>query len=215
MFQNKKMSTKLILADDHPLLLNGTKEFLVSLGYNVIYTAVDGQEAYNKIVRFKPDVAILDFDMSKLNGIEIAEAIKRNNIATKVIILTLHKQEALLNEIGKSIDGYITKDSAMEELQACINTVIVGKTYISTTLKKSIHFDTSPMDNFNLTVTEIKILKYLNQNLSSTQIAEELFISKRTVEKHRSNIIKKLHLDSSNQNALIIWLKNHPEITRL
>ncbi|GAA3786632.1 response regulator transcription factor [Corallibacter vietnamensis] len=206
------MPTKLILADDHPLLLNGTKEFLEKLGYHIIYTAIDGQEAYNSIIKLNPDIAILDFDMPKLNGLEIAEEIVRKNVTTKIIILTLHKQEALLNEVGKSIHGYITKDSAMQELEACINTIKSGKTYISSKLSNSIHFDTSNSENFELTVSEIKILKYLNENLSSNQIAEELFISKRTVEKHRSNIIKKLNLDSSNQNALIIWLKNHPEI---
>lgn len=204
--------TKIILADDHPLLLNGTKEFLEKLGHNIVDVAHDGQEAYNKIIKLKPDIAILDFDMPKLNGLEIAEEIKRNHLSCKIIMLTLYKQESLLNEVGKTIQGYITKDSTMEELETCILKIKMDETYIGTKLNKSIHFDTKSNENFKLTAAEVKILYYLNQNLNSTQIAEELFISKRTVEKHRSNIIKKLNLDSSNYNALFIWLKNHPEI---
>lgn len=206
------MAISIILADDHPLLLNGTKEFLERLGYEILDTATNGQEAYNKIVNQNPNLAILDYDMPKLNGLEIAKEIKSKKLATKTIVLTLHKQESLLKEVGKSIHGYITKDSAMEELKACIKTIESGKTYISSKLENSTYFNLNPNKNFKLTVAEIKILKYLNENLNSSQIAEELFISKRTVEKHRSNIIKKLELDSSNQNALVIWLKDHPEI---
>jgi len=206
------MAISIILADDHPLLLNGTKEFLERLGYEILDTATNGQEAYNKIVKKNPYLAILDYDMPKLNGLEIAKEIKCKKLATKTIVLTLHKQESLLKEVGKSIHGYITKDSAMEELKTCIKTIESGKTYISSKLENSTYFNLNSNKNFKLTVTEIKILKYLNENLNSSQIAEELFISKRTVEKHRSNIIKKLELDSSNQNALVIWLKDHPEV---
>ena len=205
--------TTILLADDHPLLLNGTRDFLKKKGYHVIATAKNGNEAYNCILKEQPDIAILDFDMPKLNGLEIALEVKKNKLITKIIILTLHKQESILNEIGHSIHGYITKDSAMEELEQCIDALKKKTTFISAKLKNTIHFDVSINNNINqLSITELKILKYLNKNLNSTQIAEELFISKRTVEKHRSNIIKKLHIDSSKQNALIVWLKKHPEL---
>jgi len=206
------MPTTVILADDHPLLLNGTKEYLEKKGYQILDTATDGNDAYNKILKHQPDIAVLDFDMPKLNGLEVATEVKRNNLQSKVVILSLHKQESLINEVGNTLCGYLTKDSAMEELDTCLSTVKTGKTYIGTKLKSHIHFDTQSSDIESLTSAEIKILKYLNENLSSTQIAEELFISKRTVEKHRSNVIKKLGLDSTSQNALIVWLKQHPEI---
>lgn len=207
------MSTTIILADDHPLLLNGTKEFLETKWYNVIDTATDGNTAYNKIIELQPDIAILDFDMPKLNGLEVAQQIKRKKISTKVIILTLHKQESILQEIGQSIHGYVTKDSALQELEACLESVKNNSNYIGEKLKNSIHFNGDTDSNVKeLSPTEIKILKYLDKNLNSTQIAEELFISKRTVEKHRSNIIKKLEIDTTNQNAIFVWLKNHPNI---
>ncbi|MGJ8550252.1 response regulator transcription factor [Winogradskyella wichelsiae] len=207
------MSTTIILADDHPLLLSGTKEFLEKKKYEVIATATDGNTAYNKILELKPDIAILDFDMPKLNGIEVAQEIKRNNLHTKIIILTLHKQESILIEVGQCIQGYVTKDSAIQELEACLQSLKNNINYIGDKLKKSVHFNTNTDSKIKkLSPTEIKILKYLNKNLNSNQIADELFISRRTVEKHRSNIIKKLEIDTTNQNALFVWLKNHPNI---
>ncbi|MBN2867621.1 MAG: response regulator transcription factor [Flavobacteriaceae bacterium] len=207
------MPTTILLADDHPLLLNGTKEFLEKKWCKVIDTATDGNEAYNKITKHVPDIAILDFDMPKLNGLEVAEEIKRNNIQTKVVILTLYKQESLLNVVGKTIHGYITKDSALAELEICIRSIKENKTYIGNNLKKNIHFNNYANTTLEkLSTTEIKILKYLEKNLNSTQIAKELFISKRTVEKHRSNIIKKLEIDTTKQNALFVWLRQNPNI---
>jgi DNA-binding NarL/FixJ family response regulator len=206
------MHTSIVLADDHPLLLNGTKEYLEKKGHQVLDTAADGNEAYNKIVRLRPDVAILDVDMPKLNGLEVALEIKRKGLPTKVIILSLHKQEAILNEVGNSILGYVTKDSAMEELEDCLRAIGKNDTFISSKLRSNVQFDIRQFNVETLTPTEMKILKYLNGNLSSGQIADELFISKRTVEKHRSNIIKKLDIDTTNQNALYAWLRQHPEI---
>ncbi|EPR72157.1 two-component response regulator [Winogradskyella psychrotolerans RS-3] len=129
------MSTTIILADDHPLLLNGTKEFLEKKWYNVIDTATDGNTAYNKIVELQPDIAILDFDMPKLNGLEVAQQIKRKKIRTKVIILTLHKQGSILKEVGLSIHGYVTKDSALQELEACLESVNNNINYVGQKLK--------------------------------------------------------------------------------
>ncbi len=202
---------RVLLADDHPLLLNGTKSFLKEKLYDVVATAEDGNDAYNKILKYKPDVAILDFDMPKLNGLEIAKQIKQKKVATKIIILTLHKQEAILQEVGDSITGYLTKDTALNELEECLRRVMDNQEYISTNLTQSIHFDHKERAIDKLTATEVKILKYLEQTYTSAQIAEELFISKRTVEKHRSNIIEKLNLPST-PNALVLWLKQHPEL---
>ncbi|WP_435133342.1 response regulator [Formosa sp. A9] len=206
------MPTTIVIADDHPLLLNGTKTFLESKWFKILDTATDGNSAYNKIASLKPDVAILDFDMPKLNGLEVALEIKRNALNTKVIILTLHKQEAILNEVGKTIEGYLTKDSALEELESCLERLKNNGNYIGSKLKNDTLCTNSASKIESLTPSEVKILKYLDQHYSSSQIAEELFISRRTVEKHRSNIIKKLELNNTNQNALFIWLKNNPDI---
>ncbi|MFK5982849.1 MAG: response regulator transcription factor [Flavobacteriaceae bacterium] len=204
------MSVSIVLADDHPLLLNGTEQYLKTLGFSVVATAQDGNDAYNQIIKHEPDIAILDFDMPKYNGIEIAKLCLKKGIETKIIILTLYKQEAIIREIGVSICGYILKNDAMEELEICVQEIAKGNTYISINLNENIHLGDPTNSVENLTVTEMKILKYLAKNQSSSQIAETLFVSKRTVEKHRSNIIKKLGIPSS-QNALLLWVQKNPQ----
>lgn len=205
------MNPTIVIADDHPLLLTGTKAFLESKRFKVLATALDGNEAYNAIVKHNPDIAILDFDMPKLNGLEVAQECLQKKIETKIIILTLFKEEAILNEVGKTIHGYLLKEDALQEIEKCIHEVFEGKTYISSHIEEGIHFSKESEELNNLTVSESKILRYLAKNFSSSQIAEELFISKRTVEKHRSNIIKKLEIPPT-QNGLLLWVQKHPHL---
>lgn len=203
---------RLIIADDHPLLLSGTENFLTSKGYTILDTATDGNTAYNSIVNTRPDIAILDFDMPKLNGLEIAKLCQQHHSNTKIIILTLHKEEAIIKQIGVTIHGYILKDDTLQEIESCIIQVGKGNMYKSKNLHEDIHLsDTATNSIKKLTPTELKILRYLAKDWSSSQIADHLFISKRTVEKHRSNIIHKLNIKSS-QNALLLWVQKNPSL---
>lgn len=205
------MQTSIVLADDHPLVLEGTRQFLENKGYNILAMAKDGNEAYNEILKHQPQIAILDFDMPKLNGIDVANLCKQNALDAKIIILTLYMQEAIIKEVGHSIYGYITKEDALSELELCISKLLKGETYISKNLNQQIHLKSETEAKVKLTPTELKILRYLAKNYTSSAIADTLFVSKRTVEKHRSNIIKKLGITSS-QNALLIWLQKNPHI---
>lgn len=205
------MKTRLVIADDHPLLLTGIQHFLLAKGFEICEVAQDGNHAFNAIVKHQPDLAILDWDMPNLTGIEVAKAFQTKGLSLKIIILTLHKQEAIIQEINQSIHGYILKDDALDELEQCIAKVQKNQTYVSQKITQSIYMPSVNKEFESLTTTEIKVLKHLANNLTSAEISELLFISKRTVEKHRSNIIKKLQLKSS-QNSLLLWVKNHPEL---
>jgi DNA-binding NarL/FixJ family response regulator len=205
------MKTRLIIADDHPLLLAGIQHFIEDKGFTVCEVVQDGNQAFNAIVKHQPDLAILDWDMPNLTGIEVAKTCQTKGFSLKIIILTLHKQEAIIQEVGQSIHGYILKDDALDELEQCIAKVQKNQTYVSQKISQSIHMPSADKEFESLTTTEIKVLKHLANNLTSAEISELLFISKRTVEKHRSNIIKKLQLKSS-QNSLLLWVKNHPEL---
>lgn len=205
------MSYSIVLADDHPLLLAGNEQFLKSKGFKVLGTATNGNQAYNQIVKETPDLAILDFDMPNQNGIEVAKQCATKKLPVKIIILTLHKQEAIVKEIGSTIHGYILKDDPLTELELCISEIQKGKTYVSKNIQDTIYLSSTKTPLKKLTATEIKILKFLAKDKSSSEIAETLFISKRTVEKHRSNIIQKLEIKSS-QNALLLWVQKNPEI---
>ncbi|MDY0781031.1 response regulator transcription factor [Tenacibaculum sp. IB213877] len=205
------MNVTIVLADDHPLLLSGNEQFLKSKGYKVVATETNGNNAYNSILKYNPTLAILDFDMPIQNGLEVAKLCVQNELDVKIIILTLHKQEAIIKEIGNLIQGYVLKDDDLLELENCIKKVLKEKTYISKNIQNAVHLSNKKNVLQNLTVTEIKILRYLAQNMSSSDIAEKLFISKRTVEKHRSNIIHKLGIKST-QNGLLLWVQKNTNL---
>ncbi|PKV49961.1 LuxR family two component transcriptional regulator [Aquimarina sp. MAR_2010_214] len=205
------INPKIFIADDHPLMLEGNKSFLMNKGYTVIGTAQDGNKAFNQIIQLQPDIAILDMDMPVLTGLEVAKAIKTKKLPVKTIILTLFKKVELIKEVGKTIDGYLLKEDALDEILNCLEIVINEGTYTSERLQDSIFYSDLPSSKIQFTPTEKKILTLISRNLTSVRIADQLFISSRTVEKHRSNIIKKIGLDS-NRNSLILWLQQNPDI---
>jgi len=201
----------IIIADDHPLLLKGLNDFLVERNYNIIGSANDGREAYNLIAKTKPDIAILDIQMPYLSGLEIAQQCKTNSIDTKIVLITLHKEKELYQQAQDlNIFGYILKEFALEEIEHCIKTVSSGNYFFSPKIKSLIGYNANDKSALStLTPSERKILKLIANDKTNKEIASFLFISYRTVEKHRSNIIKKLGITTS-QHALIVWIMEHP-----
>jgi len=202
----------IITADDHPLLLKGLNNFLLEKKFNVIGSGNDGQEAYNLIVKEKPDIAILDIQMPFLTGIEIAKKCKTNRINTKIILITFHKEKILFQKANElNIFGYILKEFAIEEIETCIKSVSEGVPYFSPKIKDLLGINPNKDDYLNkLTPSEKKILKFIAKDKTNKEIASLLFISYRTVEKHRSNIISKLML-APKTNSLLIWAKDNAE----
>lgn len=202
----------IITADDHPLLLKGLNDFLLEKGYNIIDSATNGKSAFEIIEKRHPDIAILDIQMPDLSGLEIAKQCYDKNIKTKIIIITFHKEASLYFEAKElNIYGYLLKDFAIEEIENCIESVVNGIPYFS----KKIHTLLQVLpENLNflhkLTPSERKILKYIANDKTNKEIGDLLFISPRTVEKHRSNIIQKLNLEPKT-NALLIWAKENQE----
>ncbi len=202
------MNTRIVIADDHPLMLHGLTDFLKSNGHNVIGSANDGREAYNLIVKLKPEIAILDIRMPYLTGIEIANECKKNNISTKIILITFDKEEALYDKAQElNIYGYILKEFAVDEIEACLESVKENIPYFSNEIVQFLDSSTSTTkENLlaPLTKSEQRIVKLISQNNSSSEIAALLNISIRTVDKHRENIVTKLELDR-RPNSLSIW----------
>lgn len=202
------MNTSIIIADDHPLMLRGINDFLESKGFNILGSAQDGQAAYNLIVKENPDIAILDIRMPFMTGLEVAEECKKNEIDTKIILITFDKEEALFDKAkALNIYGYILKEFAIEEIETCIAHVVMDEPYfseeIASYLNKSNPANTSgTLDS--LTKSEKKIVFLIAENKSSQQIADELNVSIKTIHKHRSNIVSKLHLDHK-PSALSVW----------
>lgn len=202
------MNTSIVIADDHPLMLRGLTDFLNSKGFNIVGSAADGNTAYNLIVKHKPEIAILDIRMPHRTGLEIAEAVMRNNLSTKVILITFDKEEELYNKaLEFKVYGYILKEFAVEEIETCIEHALNNKPYFSEEIASFLNtsdLDKKPEALDLLTRSELKIVKLIAQNKTSQEIADELSVSIKTIHKHRSHIVSKLQL-SNKPASLSIW----------
>ncbi len=201
---------KILIADDHPLLLRGLYDFLKSVGYQNIIDAKDGLEAYNSILKEEPDLAILDIRMPKLSGIEVARKCRTNHVKTRIILITLHQEKELFDQAYQlGVAGYIFKQFTLVEIHECVKEVSAGRQYFSPQLKEYFQFDRPRHPHLDqLTPSERKILRLIAKNHTTPQIADMLFIAAKTVEKHRSNISKKLGL-SGKTNSLLLWAKQN------
>lgn len=208
---NKEQLT-IVIADDHPLLLEGIVTVLKKeLKDVLIYKASNGAEALQLVTEIKPKITILDIEMPLLNGVEVAQKIISSNIDTKIIFLTLHKERSLFNEIKSlDIDGYILKEFSIDEITLCVNSLLMGKKYYSKEIEQYIE---KPSIDFSIfTKAEINILKLISEDKTTKEIAEMLFVSTKTIDTHRYNICKKLNL-KPEKNSLLKWvLQNSPII---
>jgi two-component system, NarL family, nitrate/nitrite response regulator NarL len=204
----------IIIADDHPLLLRGTKDFLESQGYEIVGEYLNGIETFNNIMSKLPNLAILDINMPGMDGLDLAQKLQYHKCKTKVILMTIHNDIALLSKAREyGVKGYVLKNFVLEELVKCITEVMNGKEYFSELvfLKNQTDINNSPQEiklKSILSISEFKILKMIATGLTSKEIASSCFISEKTVESHRTSIIKKLNL-TSEKNALRYWCLNN------
>jgi len=198
---------KIVLADDHVLVRQGIKTLLEQAkDLEVIGEARDGLELLELLKRVFPDMVILDIAMPNLRGIEAAKEIKMSYPKLKVLMLTMHKDMEFLEQaLSVGIDGYLLKEEASKELFSAIETIRHSGNYISTILVEESHRllfkkyreKSAKLPIETLTTREREILKLVAEGKTSKEIAELLFISPRTVEKHRYNIMQKLQLHKS------------------
>jgi DNA-binding NarL/FixJ family response regulator len=206
-----KKHPTLIIADDHPILLKGLEDSLTTRGYKVLAAVTDGAAALNAIKTYQPDIALLDIEMPVLNAFEVIEKYTQQEIHTAFVLLTSHKERGFVAQAQKlHIKGYLLKDEPLEELERCLKLVHKGGQYFSKTFQEVLDDEVLPeMRKIKrLTPSERIILGYIAKGFSSKDIAQELSISIRTVQKHRSNIITKLGI-ASNDDALTTWVKDN------
>lgn len=194
-----------IIADDHPIFRSGLRTVIeTDPSFSVIGEASDGQEALGMIVNEKPSIAILDYNMPKLNGFEVLKQILKLKIDVSPVVLTMHNDEAMFSkafELG--IRGYVLKDSASIDIVNCLHAVLQGQIYtssaVTTYLYRRASRTTKTVDGLgSLTPTELKILRMIALYKTSREIADELSVSVRTVENHRSNISSKVGVSGSH-----------------
>lgn len=197
--------TTVIIADDHPLFRAGVRVELESAAtLDIVAETGSGLEAYDMIIARGPDVAVLDIQMPGLTGIEITEKLRAAGNQVKIVLLTMYNEKKIfLKALRAGVNGYVLKDDAVLDIVNAVNSVIAGGTFISSTLAGLLaddhrdQADPVPPLLKSLSPAEKKILLLISELRSNEEIAEQLFISKRTVENHKVLIAKKLLLDSS------------------
>ncbi len=196
---------RIAIVDDHDIIIDGLKSMLSShSGFTVVATAKNGQEAYELCVKINPDIVIMDISMPVLNGIEATRKIISKMPAMKILALTQHdSNEYILQMFRAGAKGYLLKNSKKSELIDAIESIIGGNNYfgkkISDIMVSSfIHHDDegSDINNIVLTNREKEIIRLISSDKNNNQIADELYISLRTVETHRRNIMQKLNVNS-------------------
>jgi len=208
---------RVFLADDHKIL----RESLVILlsqkeNIEVVGAAGDGQDAYKKILELKPDIAVLDISIPRLNGLDLAEKLKTELPEVKVVILTMHKSgEFVSKALCAGVRGYVLKDNALEELIECIELVYTNKVYLSQDITGIVvegfvhnNRDSAESGESAISSREREILQLLAEGKSNKDISDLLNLSIKTVETHRANIMRKLSF--KNITDLVLYaVRNH------
>lgn len=199
-----------VLADDHVLVRDGIKALLEDQdGIQVIDEASNGLEALEVIKTCKPHLLIVDIRMPEMNGIEVVQNIKEQNIDVKTLVLSMHdSEEYVVKAIQAGADGYLLKGASKEEFLKALTSIAAGGKYFTgdvsaiimnnfvsgNAVKETPRVKKKINDPFNLTKRERQILELVLQLKNNKDIAEELEISKRTAEVHRFNLMKKLEV---------------------
>lgn len=190
---------KIILADDHKLLRTGLKNIIEQkFNMQIIAEASDGREAIKLCYKLTPDVIVMDVSMPGLNGIEAASQIIKHNSEIKIIGLSMHSSKQFIQGMFKAgALGYLLKDGDSDELLNAISTVVRNKRYLSKDINQEFLNLIKKGENLNkefLSAREKEVLQLIAEGKSSKEIAEILFLSSKTVDVHRNNIMKKIDL---------------------
>lgn len=212
---------KVIIADDHEILRYGISTFLKSIkDVEVVGEASTGEECLDLFKKEQPDVTILDISMPDKDGIETTQAIREINPEARILILSMHIDKNILQQVLEAgIDGYLIKNTEKSDLLQGIRSIAKGQQVFSDSISRLItstfikrgNGNSPDPDKKNITRREREVLELIVQGYTSQAIAEELFISPRTVDTHRSNIMQKLEIN--NTAGLVRYALEHDLVT--
>jgi len=187
---------KVLLADDHAVVRDGVKLLLESEGFEVVGLAADGLEAVRLVQELKPEVAVLDRGMPRLNGVDAAREIRQSSPGTRLILLTMETgEEHLLEALQAGFKGCVLKSYEARELVQAIRAVVRGGTYLHPGLSRIVvdaYLARTDMAPDPLSARERQVLQLLAEGKKTREVAELLFVSIKTAESHRARIMKKL-----------------------
>lgn len=195
---------RILIAEDHLMVRSGIRALLEKSGdLHILGEASNGQEAVEMVEKLKPDVLIMDIMMPRLNGIQAAENIRKLKLPTNILLLSMYADQALVYQALQSgVKGYVLKSSVSDELLWAVQAVAKGKTYLSgqisdIVVERAVHPRPAGQDHdpiSNLSPREKEILQLIAEEHTSGEIAALLFISEKTVEKHRASLMEKLNV---------------------
>ncbi|RLA58641.1 MAG: DNA-binding response regulator [Epsilonproteobacteria bacterium] len=202
---------KLLLVDDHQLITDGLKSLLKDVpGIRVSATAENGKEAIEVLNLLSIDLVLMDIDMPVMNGLDATRLIKKREHPPRIMILSMHSEKGMVEDlINTGVDGYLLKNSGKEEIINAIQKVVAGEKYFASDVTLSLLKKGNPGSSpaYDLTKREVEILTLIADGFSNKEIGNQLFISHRTVDTHRTNMMKKL--DVNNIAGLISYaIKN-------
>lgn len=207
-----------LIADDHPIFRKGLREIIVAEpGLRLLADVEDGLHALDAIRTQQPQVAVLDVDMPQQDGLSVARTIREESLPVAIVLLTMHRNERFFNAaLDLGVQGYVLKDSASTEIVSAIQSVSRGQRFVTPLLtdyllnRRQAENPTTIKTGLSaLTEAERRILKLIAQYKTSQEIADELFISIRTVDRHRANIASKLPLKGAH--ALLQFALEHKD----
>ena len=198
------MAAQILITDDHKLLREGLKSLLEDRGFEVAGEAEDGRSAVRLAKQLKPDAVIIDISMPGLNGIEATRQIHQNFPEVKIIVLSMRADSrAILAALAAGASAYLLKEAAFEEMVTALGAALKGQTYISPAIAHVVvqnsveHWSANPgYLRHGISGREREILQLVAEGRSSKEMAASLFVSVKTIETHRKQIMNKLNLHS-------------------
>jgi DNA-binding NarL/FixJ family response regulator len=195
---------RILLVEDHRILREGLRSILdAQADLTVVGEAEDGGEAIHRARELQPDMVLLDLSMPRMNGLEAIKGIKRVAAQARVVILSVHHDmEYVQGALSAGADGYLTKDSSGDELVAGLLSVAKGTRYLCRAITDHLAelpgcnpgLSSKTLNCHLITQREREVLKLVAEGFRSRQVADYLCISEKTVEKHRTNLMRKLHV---------------------
>ena len=203
------MTIRLMLADDHRMLREGLSRSMSEHGFDVVGEARDGVEAVNMAYAVQPDVILMDVSMPEMDGVEACRQVRSSVEGTRVVMLTMHAdQEVLANAIRAGACGYLVKDCSTEEIAEAVRMAANGDTALSPQLAASMLDEVRKLDQQPsreervVTKREEEVLQLIADGCSTTEVAEQMYISQKTVKNHLASIYQKLDARDRTQAVL-------------
>lgn len=203
------MTIRLMLADDHRMLREGLSRSMSEHGFDVVGEARDGVEAVNMAYNVNPDVILMDVSMPEMDGVEACRQVRAAVPGTKVVMLTMHAdQEVLANAIRAGACGYLVKDCSTEEIAGAVRMASSGETALSPQLAASMLDEVRKLDMAPtreervVTKREEEVLQLIADGCSTSEVADQMYISQKTVKNHLASIYQKLDARDRTQAVL-------------